>query len=144
MPTWAYVIVGLVGFPASLAGAVALLRRLPGETRKLTVDTVDVNVKIAGELRDDAVSDRQQAREELAALRAEFNQYRTDTDARLIELGTQLRGEKAENRRLTADLQRRDDAIAERDERIDRLQERVEELESEVRELKANGHQPAP
>lgn len=144
MPTWVYILTGLGTLFTGLVGALLLLRRFPLESRKLTVDTVDVNVKIAGALRDDAMEDRQAAREELAALRREFEQYRTDTDKRLAELSTALRSEKAENVRLQAE---RDAAIqraqqVERDsaEEISRLQGRVDALEGEVRELQANGN----
>jgi chromosome segregation ATPase len=148
MPTWAYVLTGLATLLTGGVSAYVLLRKYPLEHRKLTVETVDVNVKIAGALRDDAMEDRQAAREELAALRAEFEQYRADTNKRLAELGTLLRAEKAENERLRSE---RDRAVAlteqierEAAEEISRLQERVQVLEDEVRELRANGGPHAP
>ncbi len=131
MPTWAYILVGLAAFPASLAGAVALLRRLPSETRKLTVETVDVNVKIAGDLRDDALHDRQQAREDLTALRREFDQYRADTDARLAEMAVEVRAARAGE---TEAKRQAESYRAENEE----LRGRVDELETEVAQLKAD------
>lgn len=148
MPTWVYVLTGIGTLLTGGVGAYVLLRKYPLESRKLTVETVDVNVKIAGALRDDAMEDRQAARDELAALRAEFDQYRTDTDARLAELGTLLRSEKAENERLRIE---RDEAVArvasverEASAEISRLRERVQTLEGEVRELKAGAGPHAP
>ena len=148
MPTWAYVLTGMATLLTGGVSAYVILRKYPLEHRKLTVETVDVNVKIAGDLRDDAMEDRKAAREELAALRAEFDQYRRDTNARLSELGTLLRSEKAENERLRSE---RDAAVAqtERVEReasaeISRLRDRVQTLEGEVRELKANGGPHSP
>lgn len=148
MTTWAYILGGIGTLLTGLISAYLLLRKFPLESRKLTVETVDVNVKIAGELRDDAMEDRQAARADLAALRAEFDQYRTDTDKRLAELGAALRGEKAENQRLRSE---RDAAVArtarvekEAGKEISRLRKRVDDLETEVRELKANGGPHSP
>lgn len=102
---------------------VAAYRKWGPEARKITVDTVEVNVRVAGELRDDALSDRQAAREELAVLRRDFQQYRADTDARLAELSAQLRAERAEK-------------VAVKQEN-EKLRARVDELETEVTRLKS-------
>lgn len=139
MSAWGSVLVGVAVVIGPVITAIVLLRKQPAESRKLTVETVDVNVKIASDLRDDAVADRKQAREDLAALRAEFDQYRIDTDARLIEMATELRAERARSTHLEREIDQKDADIAHRDAVIDGLRGRVDTLEDEVRTLKAKG-----
>jgi phytoene dehydrogenase-like protein len=141
MPTWVYIVGGVIAVVAPTLTAVALLKRAPAENRKINVETVDVNVKIAGDLRDDALSDRQQARADLAQLRsdfeaykqeiardralerAEWEDYRQTCDARMAELAEELATERREKVALA--------------EENGRLLARVSELESEVRDLKS-------
>lgn len=135
MPTWAYVLVGCAVVVGPLLTALVLLKKQPAETRKITVDTVDVNVKVAGELRDDAVEAWRLARDATAALRVEFEQYKTDTDARMLELSSELRGKVAENQHLRTELDQRDQTIVDRDRRIGLLEDEVRELKTKVEKL---------
>lgn len=123
MNTWAYILVGLAVVVGPTLTAVVLLRKAPAETRKITVDTMDVNVNVAGKLRDKAVEDWERMGRELDELRGEFNSYKADTQDRLAELSAELRAEKAEKRAVKTEN--------------DRLRKRVDELEAEVTRLKA-------
>jgi DNA-binding helix-hairpin-helix protein with protein kinase domain len=116
MPTWTYIVGGLVAGLGPFVTALVLLRKAPAEAR-------EINVRIAGDLRDGAVEDWQRARDDLAGLRDEFEQYRADTDARMAEMAAELRAEKAEKQAVKAEN--------------DRLRRRVDELEDEVAGLKA-------
>ncbi len=124
-----YLIVGLAVVLGPIITALVMLRRAPAEARKITVDTVDVNVKIAGELRDDALDDRKAARAELAQLRADFDNYRTSTDKRIADLLLELRGERAEKVALAAE----NAALV---QRVTTAERRVADLEAEVARLK--------
>ncbi len=124
-----YLIVGLAVVLGPIVTALVLLRRAPAEARKINVDTVDVNVKIAGVLRDDALDDRKAAREDLAQLRTDFDNYRTATDKRITDLLAELRGERAEKAELAAE----NAALV---ERVTTAERRVDELEAEVARLK--------
>ena len=157
LPTWAYVFVGVAVVLGPLLTALILLKKQPAETRKITVDTVDVNVKVAGELRDDAVEAWRTARDELtAATRAiaqlkldreadqdaantKFERYKADVEERMESLTEQLRGKIAENTHLVAELERRDSTIVDRDRRIGQLETEVRELKTKVERLE-NGN----
>lgn len=127
----------------ALLGGMAAYRKWGPEARKINVDVMDVNVRVAGDLRDDALEEMRRYRADMLALREEFNQYRSDTERHLAEMSAALRGKVAENRHLKAELKRRDADIAERDSRIDELRDRIVELEREVAGLKHLGpHSP--
>lgn len=133
MATWAYILVGLAVVVGPIITALVLLRKAPAESRKVKVETVDVNVRIAGELRDDALEDRKRMQDELLGLRKEFDKYKRDTDAKLDRLTSDLVAAQAELQRERAEKDRvkRENA---------RLTERVAELEQEVARLKARHH----
>lgn len=139
LPTWAYIVVGVAVVVGPVATALVLLKKQPAETRKITVDTVDVNVKVAGELRDDAVEAWRLQKQATTDLRAEFEQYREDTEQRLLELAAELRGKVAENQHLRDEIGRRDRAIEHRDERIEHLEGEVAELKKKVARLENGG-----
>jgi uncharacterized protein (DUF3084 family) len=141
MPTWVYLVGGVIAVGAPTLTAIALWRKVPAESRKINVDTVDVNVKIAGELRDDAVADRQAARDDLRQLREDFEAYKRDTARERAQ-------ERREWEAYRDDCDSRVSALAqelqtERDEKAALAREnsalmgRVTELEAEVRTLKA-------
>lgn len=130
VPTWAYIMLGLAAVIAPILGAMVLLRRQPAETKKITVDTVDVNVKLAGDVRDLAVRDWKRVGEELDAERAkltrladEFAAYREQNDASMRKVLDELRGEREEKRILAVENTE--------------LKRRVTELEAEVAQLKS-------
>jgi chromosome segregation ATPase len=123
MSAWVYLVVGIAAVLGPVITAVVLLRKAGGETRKITVETVDVNVNIAGRLRDKAIEDWERIGSELDAIRTEFDQYKRDTDARMAELTTELRAERAEKQAVKREN--------------DRLRERVSDLEAEVERLKS-------
>ena len=124
---WAYLIVGIAVAVGPTLVAYAALRKRPAETQKINVDTVDVNVTLSGKVRDLAGADWKRVVTELDDLRAEFAQYRTDTDSRMAEMAAELRAEKAEKVAVKAEN--------------DRLRHRVDELEDEVARLKATNDQ---
>lgn len=130
MPEWVILIGGVGTFIAAVVAAVVAVRKLPAEAQKINVDTVDVNVRIAGNVRDQAVEDWQRVRGELDELRKEFDQYKKDTDDRLAEQATQVRAARAGE----AEAKRKADQY--RDENQE-LRARVDELEAEVARLKA-------
>lgn len=133
MPDWLRVLI-YGGGGALLLEAVRTVsqrRQMGADVGKKKADTVDVNVTIAGRVRDEAVEDWERARTELAAMRdrltereREEAQYRRDVEGRLAELGAELRAEKAEK-------------LAVKRENSE-LKARVDELEAEVARLKAN------
>lgn len=135
MPTWAYIIVGLAVAVGPILTTLVLLRKAPAESRKISVDTVDVNVSIAGKLRDVAVRDWERIDAEMEDLRRDFNQYREDTDARLAEQAAEVRAARAGE----AEAIRKAERYAEEN---NELRERVQSLEHEVASLKANGAGP--
>ena len=121
-----YVALGVAAIGSLLFAAL----KLRPENTRIFVDSAKVSLEISDSardnLREDLLSLRAElveARAESARDRAEASQYRNDTESRITELATELRGERAEKR-----------AIAEEN---DRLKERVRTLEDEVRELKA-------
>lgn len=132
-----YLVVGLAAVVAPIITAVVVLRKLPAESRKLTVDTVDVSVTIADKVRDMAARDWERVGRELdeerearQALEAKFDQYRREADARMEALLDELRGERAEKRHLAEE----NEALL---ERVTKAERRVDELEAEVSQLKA-------
>lgn len=107
-------------------------RKMKADVARTHVDTVDVNVRIAGDLRDEALDDWRRARDDLRELRQEFDQYRADADSRMAEMAAELRSERAEKEHVKQNAER----IAAENEA---LKERVRHLENEVASLKANG-----
>lgn len=100
-PVWAYVLVGLALVIGPVITAWALLRKVPAETRKLSVETVDVNVRMAGELRDDAYEDRRRMKEDLDALRAEFRGYQSEMTQRIEAQDSKIRLQDMRMKRLS-------------------------------------------
>lgn len=124
---------------ALLIGAIVAYRKFGPESRKISVETVDINVKVAGEnvriasdLRDDAWEQWAKATEDIQKLRAEFDQYRRDTEARLAEMSVEVRAARA------GEVEAKRQAASERAENK-KLRTRVQTLEREVASLKANG-----
>lgn len=111
----------ILGLPATYIA----LRKWPLDSRKVKVETIDLNVNIADRLRDGAVADWERMRGELDDLTREFAEYKRDTESRLAEMAVELRAERAEK-------------VAVKQEN-DQLRARVVALEAEVRALKANG-----
>lgn len=136
-----YLLGSLAAVLTALIAAYVAWRKLPYERTSLTVRSADeVNVmtlrfaKAAGEEADGLQA-------QLTALRTSFELYRVDNEARLAELATELRTERAEKQHVKGELDQRDAAISDRDERISHLEEKVAQLESEVSRLKADtGH----
>lgn len=115
---------------AALVGAVVAWRKLKPESAQIVVTSAekvtDMSLRFAGTV--GAENDLLAA--EMAALRAEFDQYRRDTDSEMAALRQEVRGYKAENRTLTRE---RDELRAENVE----LTRRVVRLEGEVARLEA-------
>jgi predicted nucleic acid-binding Zn-ribbon protein len=144
MPAWLYLLGGIAAFISAVVSAVVVLRKLPAEAQKINVDTVDVNVNIAGRLRDQAVADWERISRELADLRKEFDTYKEDTDARLIEQAAEVRASRADARAARdgeAEAKRKADQYREENEE---LRTRVVQLEDEVARLKARPDSTSP
>lgn len=90
MPAWAYIL----GAALTLAGPYLAFRlatrKWPVEKQKITVDTVDVNVMVAGRLRDYALDDRARMKKDLDDLRAEFHKHKAETKSQLRLYGARL------------------------------------------------------
>lgn len=114
----------VVAMIVALSGAYIAWRKYRPETNDITVTTADKVNSMTLRFAGDVAKDNDDLRTDLAELRREFAQYRTDTEARLAELGSQLRAAKAENVELT--------------HRAERAEARVTELEAEVARLKAS------
>lgn len=130
------VVLGAAASVGTLLVGLAAYRKWGPEARKIKVDTVDVNVKIAGELRDDAWESFDRLRNEMKDLRKlresdrlEFEQYQHDTEARMTELSVAVRSEKA----LRMTVQQENVHIREENRQ---LRERIATLEQEVASLK--------
>lgn len=130
------IILGLFGSLGAFLAGLAAYRKFGPEARKINIDTVDVNVKIAGELRDDAWESFDRLRTEMKDLRQlresdrlEFEQYQHDTESRMTELSVAVRSEKA----LRVTVQQENVHIREENRQ---LRERIATLESEVASLK--------
>lgn len=66
---WVYLALGSLTGVGSLLTGLALFLKYRPESLKIQVDTTDVNVRIAGDLRDDAVEAWREARAELDELK---------------------------------------------------------------------------
>lgn len=114
---------GIVGIIVALTGAYIAWRKYRPETNDITVTTADkvnmMTLRFAG----DVSKDNDDLRQEIADLRAEFVQYRRDTDALMAQLKVELRAERAEKEHV----QRENQA----------LKVRVQSLETEVDALKS-------
>lgn len=114
---------GIVGIIVALTGAYIAWRKYRPETNDITVTTADkvnmMTLRFAG----DVSKDNDDLRQEIADLRAEFVQYRRDTDALMAQLKVELRAERAEKEHV----QRENQA----------LKVRVQSLETEVNALKS-------
>lgn len=113
----------LIGIIAALTGAYIAWRKYRPETNDITVTTADKVNTMTLRFASEVSEDNDELRRLLDELRAEFHQYRTDTDARLAEYSVELRAERAEKERVKRE--NRD------------LKKRVTELETEVRALKS-------
>jgi len=118
---------------AGLLAAYTAYRKFRPERNDITITTADrvnaMTLRFAGVVDQD----NDDLRGEVAALKAEFTQYRADTEARHAEYAAALRAEKAEKQRYQYENEQ--------------LKARVTELESEVRHLKkaqSDGPQNGP
>jgi hypothetical protein len=102
MSAWVYLVVGIAAVLGPVITAVVLLRKAGGESRKITVETVDVNVNIAGKLRDKAIEDWERIGRESKSLREEFDQYRKANDERVAGLVRDLNHEQQQRRMSNA------------------------------------------
>lgn len=138
MNVWATFFTLFASVIVAISGAVLAWRKFGPDTRKITVDTIDVNVTYAGRVRDLAVADWERVSKELDDLRKEFHQYRTDTDARLAEQAAEVRAARAGE----AEAIRKADIYAAENTK---LRKRVDALESEVAALRSDAgpHRPS-
>lgn len=113
---------GVIGAIALLVGAYVTWRKQRPETNDITVTAASKVNEMTLKFADAVDQDNDDLREQLKTLRAEFTQYREDTDARMAELSVMLRAATAENVRL--------------EKENGRLKARVTELESEVGRLR--------
>lgn len=123
-------VLGFLGSAGALLGGIAAYRKWGPEARKINVDVMDVNVRVASDLRDDAWESWHRIRNEMDALRNEFDQYRKDTEIRMTELSTALRSERA----LREHVQEENGHIRTENKH---LRDRVASLEAEVSSLKS-------
>lgn len=114
---------GIVAIIAALIAAYIAWRKWPSETRDITVTTADKVNTMTLRFADSVSGDNDDLRKEIDELRAEFRQYRDDTDKLMAQLKVELRAERAEKE----NVQRENESLI----------RRVDELESEVRALKA-------
>lgn len=73
-----YLVAALFSSIGALLAGVTAYRKWRPETARIGVDTLDVNVKIAGDLRDDAYEAWQRMKREMAEMRQEMNQLREE------------------------------------------------------------------
>lgn len=130
-------VAALIAAAAALVGAVVAYRKFGPEARKISVETVDINVKVAGDnvriasgLRDDAWEQWAKVRTDFNALRDEFDQYRRDTDRQLAEQAVEVRAARAGE----AEALRKAEQYMKENKA---LRKRVDELEREVASLKS-------
>lgn len=131
--TAAQVISALVAVIGAGVGLLAYFKYKPGqkETVEMTVAQANLNiaqgtVQLSQVVNDELESQFKRMTAEMADIRAEHKQYRTDTDEQLALLAVELRAERAEK------------AAVKREN--DQLRNRVGDLEREVASLKSNGH----
>jgi predicted component of type VI protein secretion system len=121
-------IAALVTAAALLLAALTAYRKFKPERNDITITSADkvnaMTLRFAG----DVNRDNESLREDLDELKAAFDQYRKDTEARLSEMAVELRAERAEKL-----------AVKQENEQ---LRGRVLALETEVATLKANGENP--
>lgn len=113
---------GIVGIVGAISGAVFAAYKLRPESARVFVDSAKVTVEIADEARDNLREDVAALRDELAERKREEAEYRRDVEARLAELGAELRAAKGEKQVLLDENRR--------------LRQRVSDLEAEVERLK--------
>lgn len=120
----------ILGATAALVLALVAYRKWRPERDGVTITNAGKVTEMSLSFADRVDQDNDDLRASIAALRAEFDQYRDDTRSKLSELHTELRAERAEK----AAVKRENEA----------LRARVQALEGEVRELKANGGPHSP
>jgi chromosome segregation ATPase len=123
----------LVGVAATLIGAVAAWRKLKPETANIVVTSADKVTDMSLRFASHAAAENDQLVADLNALRGEFEEYRTAMRSELDALSTQLRGAKAENRRLEFE----NAELREKADRAVALEAEVVELRAEVVNLRA-------
>lgn len=119
----------LVG--ALVAGYVAW-RKLKPETAQIVVTSAEKINAMSLQFAGAALAENNELQGEIATLRAEFNQYRADTDAMMAELKAELRAERQEKE----EVKRENEILL---ARVTKAEARVDELEAEVARLKGKG-----
>jgi ribonucrease Y len=125
----ALLVIGLVALALALGAFAIVLRRLPGQSRPVGVET-----SAAPSVQTSAASE--QARAEAEQAQAEADQIRSQAQAEADEA---MRAVKDEIRQLRGDLERREQRIGEREQRLDdegrRLETRGQALEQRRNEI---------
>lgn len=116
----------IAGAVAALGGFLLAWRKFRPETNDITVTTADKVTSMSLRFANEVSDDNAELRKMLDDLRADFDQYRRDTQDHLAELGVQLRAAKGEKQRVA--------------EENTLLKARVADLETEVAHLKAARH----
>jgi hypothetical protein len=101
MPTWVYIVGALAGPLVAYLLGRRQAQKIPWETRKLKVETVDINVQVADRLRDSAVEDWQRTKGELDALRSEFRAYKSEMSERIDAQDSKIRLQDLRMKRLS-------------------------------------------
>lgn len=125
-------LVGIVGAVGTFLAGVAAYRKWAPESRKINVETIDLNVNIAGRLRDDAIDSWERAREERDALAKRVNDLTVRVEAfEAMAARAEKRAEIAETR--ASDAEGRVRTLTAENAG---LRDRVVHLEAEVATLK--------
>lgn len=124
-----YLIGALAGLVVTLTGAYAAWRKLKPETAQIVVTSAEKVNAMTLEFAGRVGEENNELQREIADLRAEFHQYRRDTEAVLSELKAELRAERAEKEAV----KRENETLL---ERVAKAEARVTELEAEVARLK--------
>lgn len=135
----AYIVIGFLTATGALLGGIAAYRKFRPENDKVGVETLDVNIRIAGKVRDDAYAAYEREREEKERERAEKKDLENRV-ALLEERIEEVMADLNEERRLRrADLARQEEEATrklEEERRARRLAENREaEHAAEVRRL---------